>query len=136
MKQHQYHQRHQKHEAGEMHHTLLLRANSLPPDQLQQQKQQEQQQAQEVKQGRKTYTEQEVEQMRAAGATQGRKGCKALRINMAFSPEVHASIKTMARVRGETVTEFTEYVFRQNMEANKDLYEMAKTFKDSFQRPE
>lgn len=114
----------------------IMEATAAPAPAQDQQKQQEQQQAQEVKSGRKTYTEQEVEQMRAAGATQGRKGCKALRINMAFSPEVHAYIKTMARVRGETVTEFTEYVFRQNMEANKDLYEMAKTFKDSFQGPE
>lgn len=31
-----------------------------------------------------------------ADATQGRKGCKAIRINMAFSPEIHEYIKVMA----------------------------------------
>ena len=45
--------------------------------------------------------------------TQGRKGCKATRINMAFTPENHDFIKTMAKIRGETMTEYTNYLIEQ-----------------------
>ena len=81
---------------------------------------------------RKVYTEQEAQELRQAGKTQGRKGCKAIRINMAFTPDVHQYIKIMARARGQSVTEFTNYVFRQSMEQNKDLYEQSKSFVKSF----
>jgi len=93
---------------------------------------QEPQQAQEVQNPRTPYTVERAQQMRAAGTTQGRKGCKAFRINMAFSPDIHEYIKTMARVRGESVTDFTNYVFRQSMEDNAALYEQAKAFQKSF----
>lgn len=89
-------------------------------------------QAQEVQHPRKVYSEQQAQEMRQAGTTQGRKGCKAIRINMAFSPEIHEYIKVMARVRGESVTDFTNYVFRQSMEENAELYEKAKAFQESF----
>ena len=92
----------------------------------------EEQQAQEVQHPRKEYSEQQAQEMRQAGTTQGRKGCKAIRINMAFSPEIHEYIKVMARVRGESVTDFTNYVFRQSMEQNAELYERAKAFQESF----
>ena len=82
--------------------------------------------------GRKVYTEEEAQAMREAGTTQGRKGCKAIRINMAFTPEIHEYIRTMARVRGESVTDFTNYVFKQSMEDNTALYEQAKAFQKSF----
>lgn len=84
--------------------------------------------AQDPQKERKTYTEQEAQELREAGKTQGRKGVKATRINMAFSPTVHDYIRTMARVRGESVTEFTEAVFKQHMEANAETYEKAKAF--------
>lgn len=90
------------------------------------------QQPKEAQAPRTAYTADKVEEMRQAGTTQGRKGCKAVRINMAFTPEVHEYIKTMARVRGESVTDFTNYVFRQSMEDNAALYEKAKAFQDSF----
>lgn len=94
----------------------------------------EQQEAQEVQQARrerKTYTEQEQQQFREEGKTKGRKGCKAIRINMAFTPEVHEYIKTMARVRGESITDFTNAVFARHMEENAEIYERAKAFKES-----
>lgn len=77
------------------------------------------------------YSPERAEQMIAAGTTRGRKGCKAHRINMAFSDEVHQYIKTMARVRGETITEFTNYIFMKSIEDNKEIYEKAKAFKES-----
>ena len=92
----------------------------------------EEQQAQEVQRKRTPYTPEKAQEMREAGTTQGRKGCKAVRINMAFTPEIHEYIRTMARLRGESVTEFTNFVFRQSMEYNADLYEQAKQFTKDF----
>lgn len=93
---------------------------------------QEPQQAQEAPKTRKLYNEQQAQEMRQAGTTQGRKGCKALRINMAFTPEMYEYIKTMARVRGESITDFTNHILRQSMEDNAELYEQAKAFQESF----
>ncbi|MBR4908260.1 MAG: hypothetical protein IKZ43_04525 [Acidaminococcaceae bacterium] len=93
---------------------------------------QEPQQAQDVQRTRKEYNEQQAQEMRQAGTTQGRKGCKALRINMAFTPETHEYITTMARVKGESITDFVNHVLKQSMAANAELYEQAKAFKESF----
>ena len=80
---------------------------------------------------RREYDEEETQQILEAGKTQGRKGCKMLRINMAFEPDIHEFIRTMARVRGETVTDFTNHVFRRYMEENADIYQQAMKFRDS-----
>ena len=90
------------------------------------------QEVQKTRKARKTYTEQEQQEFMAAVATKGRKGCKAIRINMAFTPDVHDYIKTMARVRGESITDFTNYIFTRSMEENREIYERAKAFKESF----
>ena len=76
-------------------------------------------------------TKEEIDLARAQGKTQGRAGVRALRINMAFSPDVHEYIRTMARVRGQTVTQFTEAVFRKSMEDNAEIYAQAQAFQDS-----
>lgn len=76
-------------------------------------------------------TKEEIDLARAQGKTQGRAGVRALRINMAFSPDVHEYIRTMARVRGQTVTQFTEAVFRKSMEDNAEIYEQAKAFQET-----
>ena len=84
-----------------------------------------------VKSQGKTYTDTQKEALRAAGLTQGRRGVKMHRINMAFDDDIHEYIQTMARVRGETLTAFTNYVFRKSMEDNAELYEKAKAFKET-----
>lgn len=97
------------------------------PDQQEEQQTQEEQQARKP---RKEYTEAEKYQYMQEGKTKGRKGCKAIRINMAFTPEVHEYIKTMARVRGESITDFTNYIFTRSMEENAETYQKAKEFID------
>lgn len=77
------------------------------------------------------YSPERAAEMVAAGTTKGRKGCYAHRINMAFSDEVHEYISTMARVRGETITQFTNYIFMKSMQDNAEIYEKAKAFKES-----
>ena len=76
-------------------------------------------------------TEEEIQLAREQGRTRGRAGVKALRINMAFTPEIHDYIRTMAQVRGQTVTQFTEAVFRKSMEDNAEIYEQAKAFQET-----
>lgn len=84
--------------------------------------------AQEVQKTRKTYTEEEQEQFKREGRTKGRKGCKMTRINMAFTPDVHSYITIMARVRGESITDFTNAVFAEHMKANAETYKRAQEF--------
>lgn len=72
-----------------------------------------------------------VELARKQRRTQGRAGCKAQRINMSFFPEVHDFIRTMSKVRGESMTEFVNIILLKAMEEHKDLYEQAIKFKNS-----
>lgn len=76
-------------------------------------------------------TQQEAAERAAALRTQGRKGCKAIRINMAFTPENHEFIKTMARISGKTMTEFANLCIEKYREEHPDLYEQAKQIIDS-----
>lgn len=75
-------------------------------------------------------TPQEAEQRAAEMRTQGRKGCKAIRINMAFTPENHQFIKVMAGVTGKTMTEFANFVVEQYRNEHPDIYEKAKAIID------
>ena len=103
-----------------------------PQEEPQAQEVQQAQNTQKERKPRKTYTEEEKAQFMAEGKTKGRKDCKAIRINMASTPDVHDYIKTMARVRGESITDFTNYIFARSMEENREIYEQAKAFKESF----
>jgi len=58
--------------------------------------------------------------------TQGRKGCKAIRINMAFTPDNHEYIKVMAKISGKTMTEFANLAIERYRNEHPDLYEKAK----------
>ncbi len=85
-----------------------------------------QQQGASRKGQQQTVTPQEKAEREAAGRTQGRKGCKAIRINMAFWSENHAFIKTMARISGKTMTEYTNLVIAKYREEHPEVYERAK----------
>lgn len=57
-------------------------------------------------QGRQdTASTEEAKERASKLETQGRKGCKAIRINMAFTPENHQFIKVYASSTGQTMTE-------------------------------
>lgn len=78
-----------------------------------------------------TPTAEIVKQAREQGRTQGRKGCKAHRFNMAFSPAAYDFITTMARVRGETITSFVNHLVEKCAEDNAEVYQQALKFRDS-----
>ena len=73
-----------------------------------------------------TASPQEQAERAAQLRTQGRNGCKAIRINMAFTPENHEFIKVMAKISGKTMTEFTNLVIERYRTEHPDIYEQAK----------
>ncbi len=73
-----------------------------------------------------TASPQEAAERAANLKTQGRKGCKAIRINMAFTPDNHEFIKVMASVTGKTMTEFTNLAIQRYREEHPELYDKAK----------
>lgn len=74
--------------------------------------------------------EEKAERM-AAMRTQGKKGCKAVRINMAFTPDNHDFVKTMARITGKSMTEFTNLVIERYRTEHPEIYEDAKRIIDT-----
>ncbi len=78
-----------------------------------------------------TASPQEQETRAAELRTQGRKGCKAVRINMAFTPDNHEFIKVMARISGKTMTEFTNLVIERYRTEHPELFEDAKKIIDN-----
>ncbi len=75
-----------------------------------------------------TATAQEAEERMEALQTQGRKGVKAIRINMAFTPSNHEFIKVMAMASGKTMTEFTNLVIAAYRREHPEIMEQAKGF--------
>lgn len=78
-----------------------------------------------------TASPQEAAERAANLKTQGRKGCKAIRINMAFTPENHEFIKVMAKISGQTMTEFTNLVVERYRQEHPEIFEQAKAIIDS-----
>lgn len=77
-----------------------------------------------------TASPQEQAERAEALQTQGRKGCKAIRINMAFKPQVHQFIKVMSKATGKTMTEFTNVVIEAYMTEHPELMQQAQGFLD------
>lgn len=75
-------------------------------------------------------TPEEAKERASKLKTQGRKGCKAERINMAFTPENYDFIRIMARVSGKTMTEFTNSAIDIVRVEMADTYKKARTFID------
>ena len=76
-------------------------------------------------------SEQEAKERANELRTQGRKGCKAVRINMAFTPDNHEFVKVMAKITGQTMTEFTNQVITQYRQEHPEIFEQAKSIIDS-----
>ena len=75
---------------------------------------------------RKNATPEEIAERRSALKTQGVKGCKAIRINMAFTPENHDYIKVMAKLYGKSMTEYLNEIIEYYSVANGEVYSLAK----------
>jgi len=77
--------------------------------------------------------EQQVQEVQTSGSelpavprTQGRKGEKLPRINMAFTPQNLEYLRVMAGLRGQSVTRYVNALVEQDMVRNKSTYAIAK----------
>ena len=100
--------------------------NKRHPELFQQEEQEEQEKP--TRKPRRTYTPEEIKAAKAHRKTQGKKGMKMTRINMAFDPELYDYIRVMARVYGGTITDFVNVLIRRSYEADRETYEQAKKF--------
>lgn len=80
---------------------------------------------------RKTYTAEETLEALENMRTSGRKGVKLPRINLAFTPANYEFIKTMAQVRGQSLTEFVNDMLEEIRVEHADIYEKAMEFRNS-----
>lgn len=83
------------------------------------------------KRGQQATASPEEQAERAAELrTQGRKGCKAPRINLAFTTENHEFIKVMAKASGRTMTQLTNDVIAAYRNEHPEFMEQAHNFLD------
>lgn len=111
--------------------TALAQEESIAQDK---QDKQEKPEAQE-KQGRKPrkrYTKEEAQQILESGRNaRGLGGVKMPRMNMAFTPVNHDFIMTIARMTGQTYTDFVNHVIDLYREEHKEQYEAALKLRNS-----
>ena len=79
---------------------------------------------------RKTYTAQEAAEFMQQMKTNGRKGLKLPRINLAFAPDIYEYCRTMARAAGMNYTDFVNRVLRQHMDEHQEAYQRAIEFRE------
>lgn len=73
-------------------------------------------------------SEAEKAQRKAEGRTRGRTGCKADRINLAFTVENYDFIKRFSNLRGENMTEFVNHIIEEYRERNIEEFEAFEKF--------
>lgn len=73
-----------------------------------------------------TASKKEQEERAAEGRTQGRKGCRVGRFNIGFITDNRDYIEVMSRVRGESMTDFINYVITEHRKEHGEAYEQAK----------
>jgi len=79
--------------------------------------------------GRGTQTEATPDEKQARQEemrTQGRKGCKMARINMAFTPENHDFIKKASHYKMMNLTQFVNYIIETYRAEHAEAWERAK----------
>ena len=75
---------------------------------------------------RRIPTEAEAQEALENLRTQGQKGLKSPRINLAFRPSVYDYVHVMSAIRGQPMTEYINEVLAAEMERNRDAYEQAR----------
>lgn len=83
-----------------------------------------------TKQNLPTADESEKKTRAEALKTQGKKGCKAVRINMAFTPSNHDFICVMSKINGMTLTAYCNAIVEEYRKEHSDLYDQAKAVLD------
>ena len=76
----------------------------------------------------------ELAQRKAEGRTRGAKGAKADRINMAFTTDNFEYIRIMSKIRGESMTEFCNYIIAKHREEYPEEFEQARAIIEKMKR--
>lgn len=83
---------------------------------------------------RRTYTADEAREAMEKLRTTGLKGVKLPRINLAFTPTNYEFVQTMARVRGESMTDFINFIMNEVREKHAATFEKAIAFRDAMDK--
>ena len=73
-----------------------------------------------------TQPEQEAQDEQKAQLTQGRKGQKLQRINMAFQPDNLDYLQTISRIEGVSMTDYVNRLLQRDRITRADIVERAK----------
>lgn len=79
-----------------------------------------------VQDTQEVHDKQYVQDTQELAGTQGRKGAKLPRINMAFPKENLDFLRVMSSIRGQSITRYVNDLIEQDMERNVEIYEKAK----------
>lgn len=79
-------------------------------------------------------TPEEAAERRENQRTQGRKGCKAIRINMIFTPSNHDFIKKLARHNGQTMTELVNDIIAEYKDTHSGMLDEIQAVIDKYNR--
>jgi hypothetical protein len=79
---------------------------------------------------RRTADPEKEQEARAALATQGKKGYKLQRINMAFTPDNIDYLRLVSKAKGLTMTQFVNEIIDRERERNSDILEQLKAVTD------
>ena len=64
--------------------------------------------------------------------TEGKKGGKAQRFNMAFTPSNLDFIRILSKLKGQTMTQFVNEIIVKEREAQADLYNQLRALSDTY----
>ncbi len=78
----------------------------------------------------KSASPEEAARRQAELKTQGKKGCKAARLNVTFTPDHIEYLRVMAGISGQSITQFLHNVIEGHKEAHADLYAQAQSIKN------
>lgn len=74
-------------------------------------------------------SEEEINERRSELRTQGRKGCEAIRINMAITPENHEFLASASKIMGMSITKYANYIIEKYRKEHAEAYEDIKNLK-------
>ena len=76
-------------------------------------------------------TKEEFEARSAEMRTQGRQGCKAPRINMAFTTDNYEFVKVVSKATGRTMTQFVNLIVTAYRQEHPEILSQARGFLDT-----
>lgn len=90
------------------------------------------QQATDAKKTRPIATQEDKEDRERTGRTQGKKGCRAKRMNFAFWTETYDYVQTMAKVNGDSIAKFVNETLLDCMKKDRKYNAIKAVLEDKY----